>query len=65
MHVKTAPDGSLLLSVAEAAVDCRISRAKFYTDVLPHLRTVRLGGRHLVPRLELERFIADRQDGAK
>lgn len=47
-----------LLSIARSAEYIGISRAGFYEKVLPHLRTVRLGGRHLVLRESLDAFVS-------
>lgn len=47
-----------LLSIGEAAAYLRISRAKFYADILPILESVRIGGRRLVYRDSLDKFIA-------
>jgi len=37
-----------------------ISRAKFYTDILPELDTIHLGARHFVVVGSLDRYIAKR-----
>jgi hypothetical protein len=35
-----------------------VSRAKFYSDILPHLETVHVGARHLVVVASMDRLIA-------
>ena len=37
-----------------------VSRAKFYSDILPKLETVHLGARHFVVVASMDRFIARR-----
>ncbi len=41
-----------------------ISRSKFYTDVLPLLETVKLGGRNLIVVASIDRLIASRSKKA-
>jgi hypothetical protein len=36
----------------------KVSRAKFYADILPELETVHLGTRHLVVVASMDRYIA-------
>ncbi len=44
----------------EACAYIGIGRAKFYTDVLPHIDCVRIGTRRLAVTESLDRFIAER-----
>ncbi len=52
-----------LISIKAAAAYLSISRAKLYADLLPHLETVRIGGRHLVVVESLDRLIAAQSSG--
>jgi hypothetical protein len=58
----TAPLKPALVSIRDA---CKymggVSRAKFYSDVLPQLETVHLGTRHFVVVASMDRFIADQK----
>jgi len=44
----------------EACAYIGIGRAKFYTDVLPHIDCVRIGTRRLAVTESLDRFVAER-----
>jgi len=58
----TAPLKPALVSIRDA---CKymggVSRAKFYSNVLPQLETVHLGTRHFVVVASMDRFIADQK----
>ncbi len=55
---------ALLLSIAEAAQTLGVSRTLFYRLVAEHeIRCIAIGRRRLVPRAELENFVA-RQSAA-
>jgi excisionase family DNA binding protein len=47
----------LTLRPDEAAVCLGVSRSAFYADVLPQLRTLRVGRTRLVPVAELEAWV--------
>jgi hypothetical protein len=57
----TAPLKPALASIRDA---CRylggISRAKFYSDILPELDTIHLGARHFVVVASMDELIASR-----
>jgi len=52
-----------LTSIAEASRYLGISRAKLYSDLLPQLQTVHIGGRHLVVVESMDRLIAANSSG--
>jgi hypothetical protein len=48
-----------LISIGDAHRYTGVCRAKFYLDVLPHLKTVRIGRRNLIDLESLDRLIDD------
>jgi hypothetical protein len=54
--IKPQPIRRLCYSPDEAAAALGIGRTMFYEQVLPELRTIRLGRKQLVPLRELERW---------
>jgi excisionase family DNA binding protein len=57
----TNESAPILFSVLEAARSCGIGRTKLLELVAAgEIRTIRIGKRRLVPRAELERYVASR-----
>ena len=61
----TATLPPILTSILDAAKRLGVSRAYFYTDILPHLETVRLGSRNLVCTESIEAFVESRKQVAR
>ena len=59
MHISTKPDEKRALRVNEAAAQYGMSRSTIYKIMAEGtLRTVKIGGRRLIPRDALEALIA-------